>query len=91
MVYQLNMCILTFQGLKRWVDEAKDGVIYFSLGSNMQGTALTKETQNSFLSVFKQFPNYRVVWKWESDTQFPGQADNILFQKWIPQQDFLGE
>lgn len=82
---------LYFQDLQKWVDGAKDGVIYFSLGSNMQGTSLPEEVRNNFLNVFKQFPHYHVIWKWESDAYFPGKADNVLFQKWIPQQDLLGK
>ena len=65
-------------------------MIYFSLGSNMQGTSLPEDARNNFLNVFKQLPNYRVIWKWESNIDFPGKADNVLFVKWIPQQDLLG-
>lgn len=75
--------------LKTWVEGANDGVIYFSLGSNMQGTSLPEGKRNAFLAAFKRFPNYRVIWKWESDTFYPGQADNIVFKKWVPQQDLL--
>lgn len=77
------------QDLKAWVEGAKDGVIYFSLGSNMQGTSLPEEKRNAFLAAFAKFPNYRIIWKWETDAYFPGQADNIMFSKWIPQQDLL--
>lgn len=77
------------EDLKTWVKGAKDGVIYFSLGSNMQGTSLPEENRNAFLVAFSRFPNYRVIWKWETDAYFPGQADNIMFKKWIPQQDLL--
>lgn len=72
------------QDLKTWVESAKDGVIYFSLGSNMPGTGLPEVKRNAFLAAFKQFPNYHIIWKWESDIYFPGQADNIMFKKWIP-------
>lgn len=78
------------QDLKTWVDGAKDGVIYFSLGSNMLGTSLPEEKRNAFLSAFAKFPNYHIIWKWETHAYFPGQAENIKFVKWIPQQDLLG-
>lgn len=57
----------------------------------MQGTSLPEDTRNNFLNVFRQLPNYHIIWKWESDAYFPGQADNVQFKKWIPQQDLLGE
>lgn len=75
--------------LEKWVSGAEDGVIYFSLGSNMQGTALPSATREAFLSVFERFSTYHVVWKWESDTNLPGQPKNVVFRKWIPQQDLL--
>ena len=56
----------------------------------MLGTALSEEKRNAFLEAFARFPNYRIIWKWEADTYFPGQAENIKFVKWIPQQDLLG-
>lgn len=77
------------EDLKSWVQGAKDGVIYFSLGSNMQGTSLPEEKRNAFLDAFARFPNYHIIWKWETDMHFPGQAENIKFKKWIPQQDLL--
>ena len=87
----INVLYYKFQDLKAWVEGTKDGVIYFSLGSNMQGTSLPEEKRNAFLDAFARFPNYRIIWKWETDTSFPGQADNIMFKKWIPQQDLLGK
>lgn len=75
--------------LDNWVSGADDGVIYFSLGSNMQGTSLPVELREAFLSTFLKLPNYRVIWKWESDTLLPGQPKNVLFKKWTPQQDLL--
>ena len=86
----INALYYIFQDLKSWVQGAKDGVIYFSLGSNMQGTSLPEEKRNAFLDAFARFPNYHIIWKWETDMHFPGQAENIKFKKWIPQQDLLG-
>lgn len=80
-----------FQVLQEWVSGAKDGVILFSLGSNMQGTSLPAENREAFLKAFTRLKTYRVIWKWESDTYFPGQPENVLFLKWVPQQDLLGK
>lgn len=71
------------------VSGAQGGVIYFSLGSNMKSTSLLEDIRKYFISAFAMFPTCRVVWKWESDTMSPGESRNIMFKKWIPQQDIL--
>lgn len=81
----------SFQNLQEWLDGAADGVIYFSLGSNMKSKSLPLDVRSNLLRVFKDLPSgYRVLWKWELDGKIPGQSDNILAQKWLPQQSVLG-
>uniref|UniRef100_A0A1B6DQ16 UDP-glucuronosyltransferase n=1 Tax=Clastoptera arizonana TaxID=38151 RepID=A0A1B6DQ16_9HEMI len=75
--------------LKMWMENAKDGVIYFSLGSNFKATSLPANAQETFINAFARFPNTRFIWKWESDKYFPGQPPNVKFIKWVPQQDLL--
>ncbi|RZF36552.1 hypothetical protein LSTR_LSTR010663 [Laodelphax striatellus] len=77
------------QDIQKWMDEAEDGVIYFSLGSNMKGTSVPAEKRAAFNEAFNQFPRMRVLWKWESDEKLPGQPDNVLTRKWLPQQSVL--
>nr|QVG59856.1 UDP-glucuronosyltransferase [Nilaparvata lugens] len=77
------------EDLKQWMDGAKDGVIYFSLGSNMKGTSLREDLREIFIEVFAKFPNYRIIWKWEDDTPFARKPKNVLLRKWNPQQDIL--
>nr|XP_018895878.1 PREDICTED: UDP-glucuronosyltransferase 2B18-like [Bemisia tabaci]XP_018895879.1 PREDICTED: UDP-glucuronosyltransferase 2B18-like [Bemisia tabaci] len=78
------------QNLQEWLDGAADGVIYFSLGSNMKSKSLPLDVRSNLLRVFKDLPSgYRVLWKWELDGKIPGQSDNILAQKWLPQQSVL--
>lgn len=72
------------------MDGAEEGVIYFSLGSNMQGKSVPANIRAAFINAFKQFPKVRVLWKWEADTKLPGQPDNVLVKKWLPQQPILG-
>lgn len=40
--------------LKKFIDEAKNGVIYFNLGSVLQSSQLPKELIQSFLSMFEK-------------------------------------
>ena len=71
------------------MNDAKDGVIYFSLGSNLQMSDMATDNKfEAFLSVFKDLKQ-RVLWKWEKD--FPLKPDNVKISKWFPQQDILGK
>ncbi|XP_046994613.1 UDP-glycosyltransferase UGT5-like isoform X1 [Schistocerca americana] len=75
------------QDIQDFLDGAKDGAIYFSLGSNVRSTALPEHKRRAFLEAFAQLPQ-RVLWKWEVDS-LPGQPENVMIAKWLPQQDVL--
>jgi hypothetical protein len=83
------MIIALHQELQKYLDEAPNGVIYFSMGSLLQGYLMPESKRNAFLGAFSQLKQ-RVLWKWESDT-LPGQLSNVKFGKWLPQSDILGE
>ena len=76
------------QELQKYLDEAKHGVIYFSMGSGLQSTNLPVEKRNALVRVFSKLKQ-NVLWKWESDV-LPGQPANVKLGKWLPQQDILG-
>jgi UDP:flavonoid glycosyltransferase YjiC (YdhE family) len=84
----LNTIVL-HQELQKYLDEAPDGVIYFSMGSLLQGYLMPESKRNAFLGAFSKLKQ-RVLWKWESDT-LPGQPSNVKIGKWLPQSDILGE
>ena len=71
------------------MDESEQGVIYFSLGSNINVSDPGNDNiRESFMKVFQQLPQ-RVLMKWE--TEYPGKLPkNVKLQKWFPQQDVLG-
>ncbi|XP_075229433.1 UDP-glucosyltransferase 2-like isoform X2 [Lycorma delicatula] len=75
--------------LQNFMDNAKDGVIYFSLGSNKKISTLSEETRNAFVKAFEQFPKVKVLMKWESDIEFPNKPANVYLKKWLPQKDIL--
>jgi glucuronosyltransferase len=77
------------QDLQKFLDEAKDGVIYFSFGSNVRSDHIPEEKIRAFLEAFTKLPQ-KIVWKWESDI-LPGQPPNMKSGKWLPQQDILGK
>lgn len=75
------------QDLQEFLDKAKDGVIYFSLGSNLKSSQLPPEKRDVFLKIFSKLKQ-KILWKWEDDV-LPGQPPNMKLGKWLPQQDIL--
>lgn len=75
--------------LQELMDNAKSGVIYFSLGSNMKSILLPEEKQQEILKGFAKLP-YTVLWKWENDN-LANQPSNVVIRKWFPQNDILGK
>ncbi|KAG5678232.1 hypothetical protein PVAND_007924 [Polypedilum vanderplanki] len=73
--------------LKKFLDKSEHGVIYMSLGSNVQSKDLGQEILNIFLKVFGNL-KYDVLWKFESD-HLPNKPKNVMIQKWLPQADLL--
>jgi UDP:flavonoid glycosyltransferase YjiC (YdhE family) len=74
--------------LQEFLDNSKNGVIYFSMGSNLKSVELPIEKRNAILSTFSKLKQ-NVLWKWEDDS-LPGQPPNVKLSKWLPQQDILG-
>jgi glucuronosyltransferase len=70
------------------MDGAKDGVIYFSMGSVVQPEAFPPEMIQAIIKTFQVLPQ-RVIWKWNLDS-LPGQPSNVKLGKWLPQQAILG-
>ncbi|KAG5880367.1 hypothetical protein JTB14_029493 [Gonioctena quinquepunctata] len=73
--------------LQEFLDNAKEGVIYFSMGSFLKSKMLPVEVRNTILRVFGRRKE-KILWKWE-DEALPGQPLNVLVKKWFPQQDIL--
>ncbi|PNF23047.1 UDP-glucuronosyltransferase 1-1 [Cryptotermes secundus] len=75
------------QELQKYLDEASDGVIYFSMGSNLKSSQMPDSMINAFVEAFSKLKQ-RILWKWETDT-LPGQPKNVKLGKWLPQSDIL--
>lgn len=72
--------------LQDFIDEAENGVVFFSLGSFLQSSEMPKEKIQLFLDVFGKLKQ-RVIWKFEDETiKTP---PNVLVKKWLPQSDIL--
>lgn len=76
------------EDLQKFLDSAKEGVIYFSMGSNLKSQNLPVEKREAILKAFSKRKE-KVLWKWEDDI-LPGQPPNVKLGKWLPQQDILG-
>lgn len=77
--------------IKQFLDEAKEGVIYFSWGSVIKSSQAPKELIRNFLAVFKRLQGYRILWKWEDDItlKYDNIPENIMTRKWMPQKEVL--
>ncbi|XP_076766718.1 UDP-glucosyltransferase 2 [Xylocopa sonorina] len=74
------------KNIKKFLDEAQEGVLYFNLGSLLSTASVPKDKQELFLRVFSSLPR-KVLWKW--DVELENITSNIMIQKWLPQYDVL--
>ncbi|CAH1389490.1 unnamed protein product [Nezara viridula] len=69
--------------------EAVNGVIYFSLGSNVNvSDPVNRKLVDAFMKVFEKVPE-KVLMKWEAATYEGKLPKNVHLEKWYPQQDVL--
>lgn len=72
--------------LQMILDKAEDGVIYFSLGTNVKARHISVEKQRQILNVFRKLKQI-VLWKW--DEPLPEKSNNVYVNRWYPQDDLL--
>ncbi|XP_044259849.1 UDP-glycosyltransferase UGT5-like [Tribolium madens] len=75
------------EDLQEFLDISKEGVVYFSMGSNLQSILWPIEKREVFLKTFAKL-KMKVLWKWEDD-ELPGKPPNVKISKWVPQMDVL--
>ncbi|XP_023175072.2 UDP-glucuronosyltransferase 2A1-like [Drosophila hydei] len=71
-----------------FLQNATDGAILLSLGSHLKGAYLKPDTVQKMFNVLSKLKQ-KVIWKWENLDKIPGKSDNILYSKWLPQDDIL--
>lgn len=76
--------------LQEFLDAAKEGVLYFSMGSSLKSADMPTTKRNTILRVFSKIKE-KVLWKFESDDIAAELPRNLKIQKWLPQQDILGK
>lgn len=68
------------------MDNAKNGVIYFSMGSNLKSKDIPKAIKDGIIKVFSEL-NQTVIWKYEENLL--NVPKNVHVIKWAPQQSIL--
>ncbi|KAL0818830.1 hypothetical protein ABMA28_008150 [Loxostege sticticalis] len=74
---------------KEWqkiMDEAENGVIYFSMGSILKSREFPEQIKNGLLKVFRGLKQ-TVIWKFED--AIPDLPNNVHLVDWAPQQGIL--
>lgn len=74
--------------MQLFLDNATEGVIYFSLGSNFPSTSLTPAKRQIFLNTFASLKQ-KVLWKYEDDSILADKPKNVYIRKWFPQPSVL--
>ena len=78
-----------FQDYKSFVEDAKYGVILFSLGfTGFDSKDIPTEVVSAFLSAFSKL-RQRVIMRFDPN-YLPYKPTNVLVEEWIPQQEILG-
>lgn len=73
--------------IQKWLDDAPNGAVYMSMGTNIRSSELSIDILNAILNTFATLKE-RVIWKFENDS-LPGLPSNVIISKWLPQDDLL--
>ncbi|XP_044265189.1 uncharacterized protein LOC123011680 [Tribolium madens] len=75
------------QDLEKFLKSAKNGAIFFSLGSQIKSANLQKNTLSGIIKALGKLPQ-KILWKFENEnvTDLP---KNIKIVKWAPQLEIL--
>ncbi|CAH2074784.1 unnamed protein product, partial [Iphiclides podalirius] len=72
--------------LKRLLDESTQGVVYFSMGSNLKARDLPESMKRELLTMFGMLEQ-TVLWKLEEDLE--DVPSNVHILEWAPQESIL--
>ncbi|KAH8409587.1 hypothetical protein KR222_008917, partial [Zaprionus bogoriensis] len=74
--------------LAEFLDNASEGAIFFSLGTNVKFSFFSSNLPETLFNVLSR-QRLRVIWKWDDLENLPGNSSNIYFHNWLPQDDIL--
>ena len=87
-----NDCDYFIQEVKKFLDESKDGFIYFSFGSMVRIETFPKPVLDIFYNTFKKIAPVRVLMKIAKPEKLPpGLPSNVITYHWLPQVQVLSE
>ncbi|XP_019531373.3 UDP-glycosyltransferase UGT5-like [Aedes albopictus] len=75
------------ENIRRFIENSSDGVIYFSMGSNLKPSLMGKEKLQAVLDSFAVVP-HRIIWKYDNESMHLDPS-KYLISKWLPQDDIL--
>ncbi|KAF5300891.1 hypothetical protein FQR65_LT09054 [Abscondita terminalis] len=75
------------EDLQQIINNAKNGVVVFSLGSYLRSDRMSTSKRTTILNALAKLPQ-TVIWKFESHdlTDLP---KNVIIRKWLPQSDLV--
>lgn len=82
----LKYHFFSLQEWQKFLDNAKEGVVFFSMGSMIESKNFPVEKREAFTKAFSKLKQ-KVIWKYEED--LPNQPKNVKTGKWLPQRDIL--
>ncbi|CAJ0581539.1 unnamed protein product, partial [Mesorhabditis spiculigera] len=75
------------------MEEGKEGVVFFSFGSNVNTSQLPAEVMKTLFDVFKTFPDHHFIAKIDRydkvSPTFAAGATNVFLTEWAPQSTLL--
>ncbi|KAK9736942.1 UDP-glucoronosyl and UDP-glucosyl transferase [Popillia japonica] len=74
------------EDLQKILDNAKHGVVYFSLGSIMKSSLIPVDKRQEILRAFSKLKQI-VLWKYEE--KLSNLPSNVITKSWFPQSDLL--
>ncbi|XP_044313834.1 UDP-glucosyltransferase 2-like [Drosophila rhopaloa] len=74
--------------IDQFLDSSTQGAIFVSFGSNIKSHMLKPEVVQIMFTVLSGLKQ-NIIWKWEDLENTPGNASNILYKDWLPQDDIL--
>ncbi|XP_031639883.1 UDP-glucuronosyltransferase 2B13-like [Contarinia nasturtii] len=78
------------QKTQDFLDQAKDGAIYMSLGSNVLFNKLPKHKKDAILNAFSAYPNMRILIKSDEKIVIPSHKEaDVTVESWFSQQSIL--
>jgi glucuronosyltransferase len=76
--------------LKKIADSAINGLVLFSLGTNVRSDTLGEERIVKIIKALGRLPKYTFLWKFETKEKLPvNLPKNVHIQPWMPQNDVL--